>query len=146
METTNQRVVMRLGKVEVSLMNSDDQRALIDRYIAAYNALDIDEMMSTIHANVRFKNVSGGEVNATASGAAEFRQLAEQSKKLFSSRVQTVRAFESGDDRAVIDVAYEAVLAADLPNGMKAGERLRLEGRSEFVFREGKIYELADYS
>jgi hypothetical protein len=103
-------------------------------------------MMAKIHPDVQFQNVSGGEVNATASGADEFRQLAEQSKGLFSSRNQTLRAFESDGDKAVIEVAYEAVLAVDLPNGMKAGETLRLDGRSEFVFRDGRIHRLADYS
>ncbi len=127
-------------------MDRDEQRFLIDRYIAAYNAFDIDGMMATVSPDVQFKNVSGGEVNATASDASEFRQLAEQSKELFSSRNQTVRTFESDEDKAVIEVAYEAVLASDLPNGMKAGETLRLKGRSEFVFRGGRICQLADYS
>jgi ketosteroid isomerase-like protein len=127
-------------------MDPGEQRSLIDRYLVAYNARDIDGMMATIHPDVQFKNVSGGEVNATASGADEFRQLAEQSKGLFSSREQTVRAFESDGDKAVVEVGYEAVLAVDLPNGMKAGETLRLDGRSEFVFRDGRIYQLADYS
>jgi ketosteroid isomerase-like protein len=127
-------------------MRPDEQRSLIDHYLDAYNAFDIDGMMATIHPDVQFENVSDGEVNASASGADEFRQLAEQSKGLFSSRNQTVRAFESDEDKAVIEVAYEAVLAADLPNGMKAGDTLRLDGRSEFVFRDGRIYQLADYS
>ncbi|NIM48071.1 MAG: nuclear transport factor 2 family protein [Gemmatimonadales bacterium] len=103
-------------------------------------------MMATIHADVQFKNVSRGEVNATASGAEEFRQLAERSKGLFSSRNQKIRTFASDEAKAVIEVTYEAVLASDLPNGMKAGETLRLEGRSEFVFRDGRIYQLTDYS
>jgi len=127
-------------------MDPVEQRSVVDRYLAAYNAFDIDGMMATVHHDVEFKNVSGGVVNARASGEREFRQLAERSKELFSSRNQTVRTFESHDDRALIEVAYEAVLALDLPNGMKAGETLRLDGRAEFVFRDGRIYRLTDYS
>jgi hypothetical protein len=37
-------------------------------------------------------------------------------------------------------------LASDLPNGMKAGETLRLNGRSEFTFCDGKIYRIKDVS
>ena len=48
--------------------------------------------------------------------------------------------------RPIIEVAYEGVLASDLPNGMKAGETLRLSGRSEFTFRDGKIYRITDAS
>jgi ketosteroid isomerase-like protein len=127
-------------------MDHDQQRGVVDRYLAAYNAFDIDAMMATIHPDIEFRNVSGSVVNATASGEGEFRQLAEQTKGLFSSRNQTLRSFASGGGIAMIEVTYEAVLAADLPNGMKAGETLRLEGRSEFVFRDGKICQLTDYS
>ena len=127
-------------------MDHDAKRSVIERYITAYNAFDVDGMMETIHDDIEFKNVSGGVVTAAASGAREFRELAEQSKGLFTSREQVIRTFESHGDKAVIQVAYEAVLATDLPNGMKAGETLRLDGRSEFVFRDGQISQLADYS
>ena len=35
-----------------------------------------------------------------------------------------------------IEAVYEGILAVDLPNRMKAGETLKLEGRSEFEFSE----------
>ncbi|MFH0784716.1 MAG: nuclear transport factor 2 family protein [Pseudomonadota bacterium] len=127
-------------------MNKDDKRFLIERYLDAYNAFDIDGMMSVIHPDIVFQNVSGGEVNATASGANEFRKLAEQSKGLFSARTQTITSFETKDDQTFIGVDYEGVIASDLPNGMKAGETLRLNGRSEFDFRDGKIYRITDIS
>ena len=127
-------------------MNEDDKRSVIERYLDAYNAFDIDGMMSVIHPDIEFKNVSGGEVDATASDVDEFRKLAEQSKELFLSRKQTMIKFWTKDDQAFIDVAYEGVLAADLPNGMKAGETLRLNGRSEFTFHNGKIHRITDIS
>jgi hypothetical protein len=34
----------------------------------------------------------------------------------------------------------------DLPNGLKAGQTLKLKGQSVFRFRDGLIYELIDYS
>jgi ketosteroid isomerase-like protein len=127
-------------------MNKDEKRALIERYLCAYNTFDIDGMLSEIHENVEFKNISGGEVNATATGKEELRQLAEQAKGLFLSRKQTATHFESFDDQASIDVDYIGVLAIDLPNGLKKGETLKLSGRSEFSFRDGKIYKITDIS
>ena len=44
------------------------------------------------------------------------------------------------------DIVYEGVLAVDLPNGMKAGEELRINGCSEFEFKDGKIYRITDFS
>jgi hypothetical protein len=37
-------------------------------------------------------------------------------------------------------------LAVDFPNGMKAGDVLRLNGRSEYTFRDGRIYQIIDFS
>lgn len=127
-------------------MNGEEKHHLIERYIASYNAFDIDAMMAVIHPDIVFRNVSGGEVNITASGADQFRQLAEHSKQLFKSHKQTEISFRTNDERASIEVAYEGVLAADLPNGMKTGETLRLTGRSDFSFRDGKIYRITDIS
>ena len=127
-------------------MNHDEKRALIERYIDAYNTFDMEGMLALIHPDVEFRNVAGGEVNAAASGKEEFRRLAEQSAGLFASRKQTVTRFEAKDDRAFIEVDYAGVLAADLPNGMKKGETLRLKGRSEFGFCDGKICEITDIS
>jgi len=124
----------------------DAKRALVGRYVDAYSRFDVEGMVALIHEDIEFENVSGGEVNARASGADAFRALAEQAKGLFSEREQIIRAFEASDEGASIEVDYTGVLAADLPNGMKAGEVLRLKGRSAFVFRGGKIYRLTDYS
>jgi ketosteroid isomerase-like protein len=127
-------------------MDEDEKRSLVECYLAAYNAFDIDSMMAVIHPDIEFKNVSGGEVNATTSGAGDFRLLAEKSSELFRSRKQKILTFWSNADQASIEVAFEGVLASDLPNGMKAGETLRLNGRSEFTFCDGKIYRIKDVS
>jgi ketosteroid isomerase-like protein len=127
-------------------MDEDEKRYLVECYLAAYNAFDIDGMMAVIHPDIEFKNVSGGEVNATTSGAGDFRLLAEKSSELFRSRKQKILTFWSNADQASVAVAFEGVLASDLPNGMKAGETLRLNGRSEFTFCDGKIYRIKDVS
>lgn len=57
-------------------MNKEEKHVLIDRYLAAYNAFDIDGMMEVIHSDIEFENISGGKGNATASGTVEFRKLA----------------------------------------------------------------------
>lgn len=119
---------------------------MIDRYLAAYNTFNVDAMMETIHPAVEFENVAGGEVNASASGAEAFRQMAEQAAVLFASRRQTVTAFDAEGAGASVVVDYEGVLASDLPDGRKAGEPLRLTGRSAFEFADGQISRIRDVS
>ncbi|MCB2145182.1 MAG: nuclear transport factor 2 family protein [Deltaproteobacteria bacterium] len=127
-------------------MNEDSQKAVIEGYIAAYNAFDVDGMLAFIHPKVVFKNITGDGVNAQATGVDELRTLAEQSKSLFSSRCQEITSFSSDGAAAAVDIKFEGVLAIDLPNGMKAGDILRVTGRSEFQFREGKLFKIIDFS
>jgi len=127
-------------------MTSDSQKEIIEGFIAAYNSLDVEAMLKFVHPDVVFKNVAGDEVNAIATGIDEFRDLAERSKSLCSARCEKIFGFESVGDTATIDVCFEAVLAADLPNGLKAGEAIILKGRSEFEFLDGKLYRITDYS
>lgn len=44
------------------------------------------------------------------------------------------------------EIDYEGVLKVDLPDGLKAGEKIKLKGKSVFQFRDGLIYTLTDYS
>lgn len=127
-------------------MTNTEKHNLIDQYIDAYNSFDIEKIMAVIHPKIEFKNISNGKVNASASGVEEFRQMAEEAKKLFITRKQTVTAFSIEDGKTTININYVGVLAADLPNGLKAGETLRLEGRSEFNFKDGKICSILDFS
>lgn len=117
---------------------------LIERYIEAYNTFDIETMINTLHPNITFQNISNGEVNAETHGIEAFRTLAEQSKGLFTSRKQTITYIETNESQTRIYVAFEAILAIDLPNGLKAGETLKLQGSSEFTFCDGKIISIID--
>jgi hypothetical protein len=135
------RCTSREGQV-----NSEKMRALVDRYIDAYNRMDVEGMLLTVHPDVKFRNISGGAVNAHANGAEEFRALAEQSKSVFSERRQTVQSFEPADNAAVASIAFRAVIARDLPNGWKKGQVLNLAGCSEFAFSDDRILTITDVS
>ena len=46
--------------------------------MAAYNAFDVEGMLATLAADVRFENWSGGRLTAASDGRDAFRVLAEQ--------------------------------------------------------------------
>lgn len=121
-------------------------RALIELYIDAYNRMAVDDMLLVVHPNVEFINISAGVVNARTSGIAEFKALAQQSISLFSERRQVIESFEFIGSRAVVSITFYAVVASDLPNGLKKDHILRLSGQSEFEFQDGKISKITDIS
>lgn len=127
-------------------MTHEEKKNAIRSYLAAYNSFDIEGMVALVHPELVFENVSGGEVTARTEGIDQFRQLASQSKALFSSRHQAATKFTFVADTVTVDINYKGVLAVDLSNGMKAGEVLQLNGRSEFKFKDGKMFRISDFS
>jgi len=127
-------------------MENQDKKNLIERFIRAYNSFDVDGMVALLHPECSFQNVSGGQINASAAGISQFRELAEKSKSVFSSRHQTITSCQFEGQTVTVGIEYEGVLRADLPNALKAGERIQLKGKSVFKFRDGLIFQITDYS
>ena len=127
-------------------IDATKQRAIIDEFIAAYSAFDIEAMLGLVHPEIILKDMIGNVANAEATGVEEFRAMVEQSKLMFSSRKQLVSNFKSRGDTATVDIEFTGVLAKDLLSGMKVGDTLQLTGRSEYQFREDKIYRIVDSS
>ncbi|RYF51192.1 MAG: nuclear transport factor 2 family protein, partial [Cytophagaceae bacterium] len=61
-------------------MQVNVQEQMIQKYIDAYNAFDVDGMLKLLSPDVRFENWSGVHLTAEASGIDKFKQLAEQAK------------------------------------------------------------------
>jgi hypothetical protein len=122
------------------------QKDLIDRYLAAYNAFDIEGMLAQLDPGIRFENHANGQLTAETSGIDAFRQLAEQSKNLFSEREQRVTGLRPDGGMLVADIAWRGRLAADVPDGPPAGTLLEMTGRSEFAFGPAGITKIVDRS
>ncbi|KID57297.1 hypothetical protein JF50_08725 [Pseudoalteromonas luteoviolacea] len=123
-----------------------DKTALINQYIERYNAFNIEGMLSLFDDSIVFENESNGEVNVRAEGKQEFEDLANESAKLFSQRKQTVTHCIVNDTMAQIGIDYLGVLAVDLPNGLKEGDELKVQGKSYFEFKNDKISYIKDVS
>ena len=103
-------------------------------------------MLIGVHPQVEFKNISAGVVNASTNRVAELRALAQQSLSLFSERHQKIESFELQGPVAIASIIFRAVVADDLPNGLKKGQVLNFSGRSEFEFKDGAISKITDIS
>lgn len=92
---------------------------IIRSYINAYNQFDIPGMVANLHDNIVFKNIQDGETNLLLQGKKEFRQQAELTKTYFKERQQNITSVKHSEDRTEIEIDYYAVLATDMPNGLK---------------------------
>jgi len=120
--------------------------AAIQAYIEAYNNKDIPAMLTWLDDQILFENVSNASGIIATTTKQEFEQLANQSLAYFSARKQIIRFSVLSAQSAAIEVDYEATLAQDLPNGLKAGDSLQLRGVSIFEMKSGKFTRISDYS
>lgn len=111
---------------------------IIKDFINAYNSFDINAMIRTLHPEVIFKNIYGGEVTASTSGIKEFEKLAYQSASLFKQREQKIKILKEEGDIVSVEVDYNAILSA--------GNVINLRGKSEYLFKDGLIFSITDES
>jgi len=128
------------------MLTNQQKQSQIENYVQAYNAFDVAGMLRDLHPQVVFKNIANGEVNMELTGVEAFENQANQAKAIFSERQQTITQVEFGEEVVTIQIDYEGVVAQDLPNGLKAGQELKLNGRSVFKFADDKISEIQDIS
>lgn len=127
-------------------MRYDIYRKIIENYTDAYNSFDIDRMLSDMHDDIKFENISNGEVNLATNGIEELRNQAELARRLFRERKQTITDIKFNADRVEVKIDYSGVLAVDFSNELKTGDVIELKGSSVFRFKDNKIIELKDIS
>jgi len=127
-------------------MEISHREAIIVNYLHAYNTFDVEGMVAYFDVGIVFTNYSNGEINLKLDGVAAFRAQAEQAKTFFSERTQSIKSFQHHDNKTEVEINYQGILAIDLPNGLKKGDNLRLEGKSIFTFSGDKVTELIDIS
>jgi len=123
-----------------------DQEQVVKKYTDAYNTFDIDSMLSLMSDNVKFTNISGGEINVQSSGKHELEKLARQFAEFFKARKQSLKSMNIISEKVILGIDFTAVLAKDMPNGLKAGDKISLTGTSEFIIKDGIIESIIDVS
>lgn len=119
---------------------------MIYNYLEGYNNFDVDKMVKDFDKNVVFENISNGESSLVIHGIAAFKEQAAQATSYFSVRKQTAKSFKHLPEQTEVEIDYYAVLATDLPNGMKNGDEVNFAGKSIFRFSGDRITELRDIS
>ena len=127
-------------------METTAPKHLIEAYIEAYNRFDVAGMLAPLHEDVVFRNIANGEVNLTTTGKEGFRQQAEQATQYFSQREQRVTDWQVNDQQVEVAIAYSAVAAIAIGNGLQPGDTLQMQGKSVFQIENGKIISIEDIS
>jgi hypothetical protein len=119
---------------------------VIARYIACYNDRDIDGMIDCVTDDVVFENISNTGQSMRLNGKENMREVAVLSGNAFSYRRQRVINLVTGAGKAAAEIEFEGKAAVDLPNGLSAGDTVKVRGASFFEFRGSLLSRIADYS
>lgn len=123
----------------------DRAPAIVQAYVAAYNAMDVPALVATVAEDVMFRGYGrDGEMTASAYGRDEFETLSAENAALFRSRRQNITGCVAAGPLAALDIAFEGVLAVDLGAAGGVGDVLRLTGAAFFEIRDGAITRLTD--
>lgn len=122
-----------------------DRETIIDNYIEGYNHFNVEQMLKDLDPSVQFRNVFKEEVLLELNGIDAFKAQAESALDYFSERSQTINSTRHQAGAVEVEIAYKAIAAQDLPNGLKAGQELHLTGTSVFTFNDhNKITSITD--
>ncbi|HEY0048143.1 MAG TPA: nuclear transport factor 2 family protein [Pyrinomonadaceae bacterium] len=127
-------------------MSDEARKKLVKTYVQAYNRFDVEAMLSVLHDEIVFENISDGELTLEIKGIEAFRNQAEQAAKFFAERTQEIEDFVFSDQGCEVNIDYRGIIAADLPNGLKTGDEIKLKGKSIFRFADDKISKIQDIS
>jgi ketosteroid isomerase-like protein len=125
-------------------MENKEMEQIVEQYFAAYSEFDVDKMVSYLHEDVKFRNISQGHVTLELDGKKSFTNQARQAVNLFEKREIKIDGIEYNDDGMDVKINFTGVLAIDVPEGPKKGEKVELKGRSLVNFSEGKIISIDD--
>ena len=102
----------------------DQQTAIIQQYIQAYNQFDIAGMLQNLHSDIHFQNVNNGQLDLETKGIAAFKVQAEKATQYFKARQQKIAHWTFRVVTVVVESDHVCILSIDLTNGMKAVESL----------------------
>lgn len=124
----------------------NEMERIVRTFVDAYSSFDVAAMLADLHPEVEFRNFSGGTLDVELRGIEAFTAQAEFAAAIFAERRQEIVGLEVFEDRVETVIDYAGTLAADLPNGMKAGQSIRLSGRSVYRFDRDLIVSIEDFS
>ncbi len=125
-------------------MENQEMKEIVYQYFKAYSEFDVQKMGSFLHDDVEFKNISNGEVTLALNGKTAFINQAKHAVNLFEKRKIKVKSFTFEDEFLDVKLDFMGILAVDVPEDHKKGDKIEMEGRSRLKFSSDKIISIED--
>lgn len=127
-------------------MKEKSMKRIIDQYIRSYNEFDADGMIRYLHRDMVFRNIANGEVTLELNGRIAFKAQIEQAFNLFKKREMKILEQKFGDNIVENKVDFKGVLAVDVSDELKKYDLIKVQNKSVFRFKDGKVISIEDIS
>lgn len=118
------------------------KRLMIEQYIQAYNAMDVEGMMENLDQTIEFEFQLNGRIEMKITGFREFRDQAEKNIQNFSFRQQKIMGYRMEGNSIFVNIEFKGILSPEV--AQTENQTLELKGNTEFVFFEGKIIQIIE--
>lgn len=119
-------------------------KKIIDGYIKAYNEFDAKGMVRHLHRDMIFRNIANGEVTLELNGINAFKDQITQAFALFKKREMKILEQKFEGNTVENKVSFKGVLALDVSEELKKYDLIKLENKSVFKFKDGKVISIED--
>ncbi|MGB9936816.1 MAG: nuclear transport factor 2 family protein [Methanobacterium sp.] len=119
-------------------------KKIIDGYIKAYNDFDAEGMTRHLHRDMIFRNIANGEVTLELIGKNAFKGQIQQAFALFKKREMKILDQKFDGNTVENKVSFKGVLAVDVSEELKKYDLIKLESKSIFKFKDGKVISIED--
>ncbi|WP_414468579.1 nuclear transport factor 2 family protein [Methanobacterium sp. ACI-7] len=119
-------------------------KKIIEGYIKAYNEFDAAGMVRHLHRDMIFRNIANGEVTLELNGRNAFKDQITQAFALFKKREMKILEQKFEGNTVENKVSFKGVLALDVSEELKKYDLIKLENKSVFKFKDGKVISIED--
>jgi ketosteroid isomerase-like protein len=120
-------------------MSPSEIKSVVQAYVDAFNRKDVSGMLQCVHRDITFSSDISGARMCEIHGIDDFADVVQLTTEMFEDRHEQCLSFDVEGDTAHASMLLIGVLAEDLPNGLRAGQRVSCSGRTEFDFLDGTI-------
>ena len=125
-------------------MKEKFMKKIVEQYFKAYNEFNLNGMIENIHNDLIFKTIVNGEITYELNGKYAFKEQIKQAFAIFKKREMKIVNQKFGDDMVENEINFKGVLAVDISDKLKKYDLVKLQSKSVFQFKNGKIISIED--
>ncbi|MDY0132089.1 MAG: nuclear transport factor 2 family protein [Desulforegulaceae bacterium] len=128
-------------------MDREKIKSIVLNYINCFNNSDFESMAKILEPEVLFENLTEETSIVKTKGIKEFIEICNSSSSIFELKKKTMITIAVEKNTATAEIFFDGILSANLSDEILKGDKIRIEGYSEFEISEnGLISSIKDFS